>query len=143
MSFNRIASCAYLSVIFISVAMLMIMTGCTPDIVTYATEPTDGFMDQGGDGIVLQLPFAAGVEKQCTQGAFGTFSHSSDSTKFDIDLEAQGARQWLVDRVLTECVLVSPDWEAAARPWESGQLPRGPQVAPGGCEAVSQSIRSL
>ncbi len=42
---------------------------------------------QGGDGLIIELPFAKGVEKMCTQGAHGTHSHSTDSTRYDIDLD--------------------------------------------------------
>ena len=45
----------------------------------------------------------------------------SDFSKYESDLEAQKARRWIIDRVLTECVCVVPDWKAASRPWESGR----------------------
>ena len=45
----------------------------------------------------------------------------ADFAKYASDTEAQEARRWIIDRVLTECVLVTPDWEAAARPWDSGR----------------------
>ena len=37
------------------------------------------------------------------------------------DLAAQGARKWLIAQTLDKAVLVQPDWDAAARPWESGR----------------------
>jgi hypothetical protein len=42
---------------------------------------------QGGDGLLIQMPFPAGTQKMCTQGAHGTHSHQSDSTRYDIDLD--------------------------------------------------------
>jgi hypothetical protein len=92
MSFNRIASYDYLTMMFIAIATTVILTGCTPDEM-FPMSPGDevSSSNQGGDGIVLHLPLAAGVEKQCTQGAHGTFSHSSDSTKFDIDLDTSNS----------------------------------------------------
>ena len=35
-------------------------------------------------------------------------------------MEALAARRWLIEQVLTECVLATPNSEAAARPSESG-----------------------
>jgi hypothetical protein len=43
--------------------------------------------NQGGGEVSLQLPFARGVEKMCSQGARGSHSHSSTSTLYDIDLD--------------------------------------------------------
>ena len=37
------------------------------------------------------------------------------------DKAAQAARKWLIDLILDKCVIVNPDWEAAARPWKSGR----------------------
>ncbi len=92
MSFNRTASRSYLVLIFIMVTLTVILTGCTPDEMFPSSPDGDGSSsNQGGDGIVLHLPFPTGVEKQCTQGAHGTFSHSSDSTKFDIDLDTSNS----------------------------------------------------
>ena len=44
----------------------------------------------------------------------------ADFSNYNSDLAAQEARQWLLDQLLTECVIVNPNWDAAARPWESG-----------------------
>ena len=44
----------------------------------------------------------------------------ADFSKYNSDSTAQEARQRLLDQVLTECVIVNPNWDAAARPWESG-----------------------
>ena len=44
----------------------------------------------------------------------------ADFSKYNSDSPAQDARQWLLDQVLTECVSVTPNWDAVARPWESG-----------------------
>ncbi|MBI4256748.1 M23 family metallopeptidase [Candidatus Uhrbacteria bacterium] len=43
--------------------------------------------NQGGAGLVIELPFSAGTEKLCTQGAGGTHSHTGISTRYDIDLD--------------------------------------------------------
>ena len=37
------------------------------------------------------------------------------------DKPAQAARKWLIDLIIDKCVIVNPDWEAAARPWQSGR----------------------
>ena len=37
------------------------------------------------------------------------------------DKEAQAAREWLIQQTLEHCVLVVPDWDAAAKPWVSGR----------------------
>ena len=50
-----------------------------------------------------------------------TRKKDSDFSKYATDRDAIEARRWIIDRVLTECVLVTPDWEAASRPWESGR----------------------
>lgn len=47
--------------------------------------------NQGGAGLVLELPLAAGVQKMCTQGAHGTYSHSKESTRYDIDLDTSNS----------------------------------------------------
>ena len=46
--------------------------------------------------------------------------NGADLAKYDSDSEPPSARQWLIDQVLTECVLVAPNWGAVARPWGSG-----------------------
>ena len=88
MSFNRFISSSYLSTLFISVIMAVSTTGCMPDeMFSSGAGEAGSSSDQGGDGIVLQLPFPAGTESLCTQGAGGSHSHGSDSTRYDIDLD--------------------------------------------------------
>ena len=45
----------------------------------------------------------------------------SDFTMFEKDTEAQRARTWLMNQTLEHCILVVPDWNAAAEPWLSGR----------------------
>lgn len=47
----------------------------------------------GGDGTVLDLPFAEGTSWRCTQGAHGTYSHEGTSTEFGIDLDTPNDAQ--------------------------------------------------
>jgi len=46
---------------------------------------------QGGAGLVIELPFPAGTEKLCTQGAHGTHSHNTTATRYDIDLDTDNS----------------------------------------------------
>ena len=45
----------------------------------------------------------------------------ADFGMFADDKEAQRARAWLCECALDKCVLVNPDWGAAAKPWMSGR----------------------
>ena len=45
----------------------------------------------------------------------------ADFTAYAADAEAQASRTWLIETLLEQVVLVTPDWEAAARPYESGR----------------------
>ena len=38
---------------------------------------------------------------------------------YDTDTVAQASREWLIAMTIDKVVLVVPDWEAAARPWET------------------------
>lgn len=61
------------------------LVGCGMGLTPFYVERSSSY--QGGDGLVIELPFAAGVEKMCTQGAYGTHSHSTTSTLYDLDLD--------------------------------------------------------
>lgn len=79
MSFSRI----------FNLLALVTFTGCEPLMVPSdegATASNHGD-DQGGAGLVLELPLRAGIEKMCTQGVGGTYSHSGTSTYYDLDLD--------------------------------------------------------
>ena len=45
----------------------------------------------------------------------------ADFKTYGTDQTAQAARAWLIEVTLESCVLVVPDWEAAAKPWQSGR----------------------
>ena len=45
----------------------------------------------------------------------------ADFAQYAEDVEAQGARDWLTTKTINEVVLSSPDWAAAAAPWDSGR----------------------
>ena len=45
----------------------------------------------------------------------------ADFSRYAEDVAAKEARVWLVNAVLEHCVLVVPDWKAAARPWATGR----------------------
>ena len=45
----------------------------------------------------------------------------ADFSKFADDVDAQKARQWLVEQQVQHVILVQPDWQAAATPWWSGR----------------------
>jgi hypothetical protein len=48
---------------------------------------TGVFADLGGGDVVLKLPVPDGEMLRCVQGAFGSYSHSGESTLHDIDLD--------------------------------------------------------
>ncbi len=66
------------------------LMGCEPVPVPFSGGTST---DQGGGEPGLQLPFARGVEKICTQGPGGSRSHSSASTRYDIDLDTDNNSQ--------------------------------------------------
>jgi len=83
MSFNRLWKVICLLVSFLSVGFI----GCTSQI-SVDNEVLD---EQGGSDLLLQLPIPSGRELLCTQGAFGSYSHTSVSTQYDIDLDTDNA----------------------------------------------------
>jgi hypothetical protein len=57
--------------------------------------PPDG--EGGGtDAIVADLPFSAGYQARCVQGANGSYSHKYTSTKYDLDLDTPNDQNDLV-----------------------------------------------
>jgi hypothetical protein len=64
---------------------LLSLTGCSAGLFSSLDDLPSG--NQGGDGLVLELPFESGVEKLCTQGVGGFHSHRSTSTFHDLDLD--------------------------------------------------------
>lgn len=64
---------------------LLTITACSPKFI--ASYDDLNSQNQGGGGLVLELPFGSGVEKMCTQGVGGTHSHSDTSTYYDLDLD--------------------------------------------------------
>jgi hypothetical protein len=47
-------------------------------------EPGEG---GGQDALTIELPFESGYQSRCVQGAGGSYSHSYDSTLYDVDLD--------------------------------------------------------
>jgi hypothetical protein len=41
----------------------------------------------GQDALTIELPFESGYQSRCVQGAGGSYSHSYDSTLYDVDLD--------------------------------------------------------
>ncbi len=65
--------------------ILLCLTGCSAGMFPAYDGP--GSVNQGGAGLVLELPFESGVEKMCTQGVGGIHSHNGTSTYYDLDLD--------------------------------------------------------
>ncbi len=79
MHFYRLETLVFLLGSFLSVGFM----SCTSQ-----TVPEDQMSgEQGGSDLLIQLPVSAGKELLCTQGAFGSYSHTSVSTQYDIDLD--------------------------------------------------------
>lgn len=74
---------------FIFILALSTFTAC--ESLTVSREEGAGSDYQGGGTFSIQLPFPAGVEKMCTQGAHGDFSHNATSTRYDIDLDTDNS----------------------------------------------------
>lgn len=69
----------------VSLAMSLTITACSPKFIPSYGDSSS--QNQGGAGLVLELPFESGIEKMCTQGVGGTYSHSGTSTYYDLDLD--------------------------------------------------------
>ncbi len=74
--------------------MLFFTVGCarlapvSPDFVAEASADEPDEAGVGGvDGTVLQLPWPMTLARLCTQGAYGTWSHSYPSTLHDLDFD--------------------------------------------------------
>lgn len=74
----------------IFLVLLALFSGCE---ITHFDPPGDGnaFTDpaeRGGDSdFVIHLPFRSMENRICVQGAFGTYSHDTPSTRYDLDLD--------------------------------------------------------
>ncbi len=65
-----------------------LVSGCTVMVpVSSDVSGDDGGRGGASDDVVLHLPLAAGDTARCTQGAGGTYSHTSAATRHDIDLD--------------------------------------------------------
>lgn len=82
---DRVMSFTYFEPFVRSPRLLIIMAllGCEPGPMLVADDESD----QGGGGLVIQLPLSKGSESQCTQGAYGAHSHNLPYTLLDIDLD--------------------------------------------------------
>ncbi len=68
------------------ITMLTSLTGCSDPFEQWQEEMR--LAEIGGhEGDIIDLPFEAGYEALCTQGAHGEYSHASESTEYDIDLD--------------------------------------------------------
>ncbi|MDG1949447.1 MAG: M23 family metallopeptidase [bacterium] len=63
--------------------LLVILSGCGTEFIAIQTLRGD----MGGAQRVLELPLALGAEHLCVQGAWGDYSHSGASTRYDLDLD--------------------------------------------------------
>ena len=89
-SVMRISSFIWFLVSFtlIACASAVLSTGCANLGYTDSPEKVESIsIDQGGTDPILQMPVQAGKSLLCTQGAFGTVSHNTTSTKYDVDLD--------------------------------------------------------
>jgi hypothetical protein len=64
--------------------VLWVFVGCEP----WSLQDRDWM---GGGELVLELPVRQGKELMCVQGAHGSFSHSADNTRYDIDLDTSNS----------------------------------------------------
>lgn len=71
--------------------LLLFAVGCSSKLVAYRDIHVDTSTDQmdvgGVDPNVIQMPSPRGLARQCTQGAYGVWSHSYPSTLHDLDLD--------------------------------------------------------
>lgn len=76
----------------------LVPTGCTPDdvLALYGVEKEYGTEGGGEDAITVHMPFENGVSSQCMQGAYGSYSHTGFSTKYDVDFDTPNDRDQLV-----------------------------------------------
>lgn len=56
-------------------------------------EDDDEMTGGGVDLLTIELPFAQGYNSLCTQGANGSYSHHSTSTRYDVDLDTPNDRR--------------------------------------------------
>ncbi len=72
--------------------------GCYGSMNGLEPETADHPSDNGGgtDEVTADLPFAAGYETKCVQGANGSYSHGYQSTKYDLDLDTPNSWHDLV-----------------------------------------------
>lgn len=85
MFFQRLPSYLFVSTLIVSALTIIVLSGCGPFEMSNGIQPSSS--DQGGGEGALQLPLESGHETMCTQGAHGSHSHSSTSTKYDIDFD--------------------------------------------------------
>ena len=69
------------------------LTGCEPLLAPtgHGSGVGRGGGAGGGGEIVLEIPVRHGRELMCVQGVGGSFSHSDDATRFDIDLDTSNS----------------------------------------------------
>lgn len=78
--------------------MVAMLSGCCADPVCKAVRELHGTEEgtegEGGgrDAVTAELPFSAGYSARCVQGAGGTYSHSYQSTRYDLDLDTPNDR---------------------------------------------------
>lgn len=90
---------AWMGMLALAVFALLFVQGCAPHVCEDAgvcgdDAPlgADGNGEAGGSNLsAIQMPFAAGDERMCVQGAFGTYSHAGKSTKYDLDLDTSNS----------------------------------------------------
>lgn len=67
----------------------VIFSACPPAYFTQDDTASEGYGegDRGGGLGSIHLPFAQNGTSQCVQGAYGSYSHSAESTLYDLDFD--------------------------------------------------------
>lgn len=71
-------------------SLLLLLSACTPlgEQGDYLPATDGGMGGSTQDDLpIVQLPFPAGTDWLCTQGAHGGYSHTSRATQYDVDLD--------------------------------------------------------
>ena len=81
------------------VFLALFATGCSSRLLPLRDTATSGESEEtvevdvgGATSDAMPLPWPAGVARRCTQGAYGSWSHSSRSTLHDLDFDTSNVR---------------------------------------------------
>lgn len=70
----------------LSVLFVLFMSGCC-DKQCLADRRVLGAEGGGHDSVTINMPFPEGDSYRCTQGTYGSYSHTGTSTRYDIDFD--------------------------------------------------------